>query len=450
MISHLQSPSGALDAEFITVGALTVFGPTLPLRKRKPMKTTAIILALLASGICWAQPPADCKPSSLNIPGAPYPCVFPDRRTMFRVAATDAQKVRVRVGAGFDMTKEADGLWYATSTPLVEGFHYYMLTVDGASVSDPATATFFGGGAWSSAIEIPAADADFYSHKDVPHGLVRDQWYYSTVTQQWRRCMVYTPADYDTNTKAHYPVLYLLHGWGENELGWTFQGHVDQIMDNLIAAGRAKPMLVVMDNLNAVKPGEDGSLYNARGVLTQAVPQPLPPPNAAPAGPGGSQRTGAASPARPPFRLSTTFTEMMFTDLIPMIEKNYRVASGRENRAMAGLSMGGMQTFTTALQNLDKFAYLGGFSGNCGSFGGAAFDPKTTCGGAFADPAAFNAKVKLLFLSTGSVEGPRVKEFSDALTAAGIKNVYFESSGTAHEWLSWRRALNDFAPRLFQ
>jgi enterochelin esterase family protein len=373
---------------------------------------------------------------------------------MFRVAAPDAQKVRVRVGAGFDMAKEADGLWYATTTPLVEGFHYYMLTIDGASVSDPATQTFFGSGAWSSAIEIPAADADFYSHKDVPHGVVRDQWYFSTVTQQWRRCMIYTPPDYDTNTKARYPVLYLLHGWGENELGWTFQGHVDQIMDNLIAAGKAKPMLIVMDNLNAVKPGEDGTIYNARGVLTQAVPQPQPPPGAPPAapaaGPGAPRPAGGAAPARPMFRLSTTFTEMMFTDLIPMVEKSYRVAPGRENRAMAGLSMGGMQTFTTGLQNLDKFAYLGGFSGNCGSFGGGAFDPKTSCGGAFADAAAFNKQVKVLFLSTGSVEGPRVKQFSDELTQAGINNVYFESPGTAHEWLSWRRALADFAPRLFR
>jgi enterochelin esterase family protein len=145
---------------------------------------------------------------------------------------------------------------------------------------------------------------------------------------------------------------------------------------------------------------------------------------------------------------STTFTEMMFTDLIPMVEKNYRVAPGRENRAMAGLSMGGMQTFTTGLQNLDKFAYLGGFSGSCGGRG--TFDPKTSCSGAFADPAAFNKKVKLLFLSTGSVEGLGVKNFSDALTQAGIHNVYFESPGTAHEWLSWRRALQDFAPRLFR
>lgn len=396
---------------------------------------TLIAFLLLASGLCWAQPPASCKPSSLNIPGAPYPCVFPDHRAMFRVAAPEAQKVRVHIGAGFDMAKEADGLWYATTTPLPEGFHYYMVNVDGATMSDPATQTFFGSGEWSSAIEIPADDADFYSHKDVPQGVVRIQWYFSNVTGQWRRCFIYTPPGYDTNSKARYPVLYLLHGWGENEFGWTFQGHVDQIMDNLIAAGKAKPMIIVMDNLNAVRPGEDGSIYNARGVVTQAVPLPPPPPG--------------KPPARPMLKLSSTFTDMMFADLIPMVEKDYRVAPGRENRAMAGLSMGGFQTFNTGLQHLDKFAYLGGFSGNCMGFGGA-FDPKTSCGGAFADPAAFNAKVKVLFLSTGSVEGPRVKQFSDALTQAGIKNVYFESPGTAHEWLTWRRALADFAPRLFR
>ncbi len=420
------------------------------------MKKVAIAMLLVATGICWAQPPADCKPSSLNIPGAPYPCVFPDHHAMFRVSAPEAQSVKVRVGKGVDMTKGADGLWYATTTPLVEGFHYYMLNIDGASVSDPATQSFFGGGEWSSAIEIPADDADFYSHKDVPHGVVRIQQYYSTVTQQWRRCLIYTPPGYDTNAKMRYPVLYLLHGWGENELGWTFQGHVDDIMDNLIAAGKVKPFLIVMDNLNAVKPGEDGSLYNARGVLTQAVPQPQAPMGGAPGVPGaggpGGQRpaAGATPPRRPMFHLSTTFSDMMFTDLIPMVEKNYRVAPGRENRGMAGLSMGGMQTFTTGLENLDKFAYLGGLSGNCGGFGGGAFDPKTSCSGAFADPAAFNSKVKVLFLSTGSVEGPRVKEFSDELTKAGIHNVYFESPGTAHEWLSWRRAFADFAPRLFR
>jgi hypothetical protein len=186
------------------------------------MKKIIAVWILLTPASCLAQPPAECKPSSLNVPGAPYPCVFPDHRAMFRLSAPDAQKVRVRVGTGFDMAKEADGLWYATTTPLPEGFHYYMVNIDGSSVSDPATGSFFGGGQWSSAIEIPAADAEFYSHKQAPHGLVRDEWYFSTVTQQWRRAMIYTPPGYDQNAKARYPVLYLLHGWGENELGWTF------------------------------------------------------------------------------------------------------------------------------------------------------------------------------------------------------------------------------------
>ncbi len=399
------------------------------------MKRIAMVAAaFLAAGTAWAQPPAACKPNALNIPGAPYPCIMPDRTAIFRVNAPNAQKVQVSAGH-VDMTKKEDGLWYATTPPLVEGFHYYTINVDGASVSDPATRPFFGGGLWSSAIEVPAADSDFYARKEVPHGVVRDQEYYSTVTGQWRRAMIYTPPGYDANTKMRYPVLYLLHGWGENEFGWTFQGHVDLIMDNLLATNKVKPMIIVMDNLNAAKPGEDASIYNARSVLTQAVPVPPPAP-------------GTAAPPRGMPRMSNTFTEMMFTDLVPMVEKDYRTAPGRDNRAMAGLSMGGFQTFNTGLTNLDKFAYLGGFSGNCAS--GGTFDPKTSCSGAFSDPAAFNKKVKLLFISTGSVEGPRVKQFSDALEQAGVKNVYFESPGTAHEWLTWRRSFEDFAPRLFR
>lgn len=411
-------------------------------------KGVIVLIALLAAVAGWAQVPAGCQPSSLNIPGAPFPCVFPDHRAAFRVSAPAAQAVTVRIGKGFPMTKGANGLWYVTTTPLPEGFHYYMLDIDGGVVSDPATKSFFGSGEWSSAIEIPAQDAAFYTLQDVPHGVVREQWYYSSVTQQWRDCLIYTPPGYDVHTKERYPVLYLFHGWGENQRGWTDQGHVNAIMDNLIAAGKAKPMIIVMDNLNAVKPGENDSLYHARGPLTEADPRPGAPLGGF--GPGPRARRGPnARVRRPPFRLGNTFTEMMFTDLIPMVEKNYRVAPGRENRAMAGLSMGGMQTFTTGLDHLDKFAYLGGFSGNCASFGGP-FDPKTSCDGAFADAAAFNRKVKVLFLSTGSVEGPRVKEFSEALTKDGIRNVYYESPGTAHEWLTWRRALENFAPRLFR
>ena len=389
------------------------------------------------TGVAWGQPPGDCRPNPLNIPGAPYPCVFPDNRVMFRVAAPDAQNVRVRVGKGFDMTREADGLWYATTTPQVTGFHYYTIQIDGAVVADPSTRTFFGGGWWNSAIEVPDPDGDYFALQDVPHGEVRQRWYRSSTTATWRRAYIYTPPGYDTGTKTRYPVLYLLHGWGENEQGWHVQGHVDVIMDNLIAAGKARPMIIVMENLNAVKPGESAALYFARGVLTQAVPEPPPPPGAAPA------------PRRPLGPMgSAVFTDMMLNDLIPMVERTFRVAPGRENRAMAGLSMGGFQTFTTTLAHLDAFAYIGGFSGSTGGRGG--FNPKTSNDGVFADAAAFNKKVKLLFLGIGSEEGPGTKTFSDQLTQAGIRNVFFESPGTAHEWLTWRRCFKDFAPRLFR
>jgi enterochelin esterase-like enzyme len=402
----------------------------------------ALILAALSCGLSWGQAADDCKPSPLNVPEAKYPCVYSDNRAMFRVIAPNAQKVSVRIAKGFDMTKGADGIWSVTTTPLVVGFHYYSLQIDGATVADPSTMTYFGSGWQNSGIEIPepAADADYYQPKDVPHGRVSEQWYFSKVTGKWRRCFVYTPPEYEA-AKTKFPVLYLLHGWGEDETGWFTQGHVDSIMDNLIAAKKAKPMIIVMDNLNAVKPGESASLFAARGLV--------PAPGAAPAAQPGRGAPGAPGGRGPGGFNLTAFTDMMFTDLIPMVERTYRALPGRENRAMAGLSMGGMQTFTTGLNNLDKFAYLGGFSGSCGGRGGT-FDPKTACGGAFADPAAFNKKVKVLFLGIGSVEGQGAKGFSDALTQAGIHNVYFESPGTAHEWLTWRRCLNDFAPRIFK
>jgi enterochelin esterase-like enzyme len=384
-----------------------------------------LTLMALAAGLCSAQAADECKPSSLNIPGAKFPCVYQDGRATFRLVAAEAQKVQVRVGKNFDMVKGEDGAWSVTTTPLVVGFHYYTFVVDGATVADPSTRTFFGSGWDNSGIEIPEGpEVDYYLPKNVPHGQVSQRWYYSTVTAKWRRCYVYTPPGYESG-KKRYPVLYLMHGWGENEQGWHTQGHADFILDNLIAAKKAAPMIIVMDNLNAAKPGEDAAIFNARWLSPQGQPR---------RGLGGF--TGA------------TFTEMMFTDLIPTIEKTYRVAPGRENRAMAGLSMGGMQTFLTTLANLDKFAYIGGFSGSTGGRGG--FDPKTSNNGVFADAAAFNKKVKVLFLGIGSAEGPGTKNFSEALTKAGVNNVYFESPGTAHEWLTWRRCLNDFAPRLFQ
>ncbi len=417
---------------------------------KKPLLVSWFVCAVCAAPT-WAQPPADCRPNALNTPNAPYPCIFPDNRVTFRVAAPEAQKVRVRLGPGFDMNKGPDRLWYVTTPPQVVGFHYYTLAIDGAVVADPATRTFFGSGFDNSAIEVPepGADGGYSSLKEVPHGDIRQRWYFSTVTGQWRRAYVYAPPDYDANTRTRYPVLYLLHGWGENEQGWHVQGRVDVIMDNLIAERQAKPMIIVMDNLNAVRPGESAALYGARGSLTQAVveaPQPASP------GPGG--RAAGGGPAGGPGRGgrgplgSAVFTDMMLTDLIPMVERSFRVAAGRDNRAMAGLSMGGAQTFVTALAHLDKFAYIGGFSGSSG--GGPGFDPKTSNGGVFADAAAFNEKVKVLFLGIGSAEGPNTRNFSEQLARAGITNVYYESPGTAHEWLTWRRSFKEFAPRLFR
>lgn len=226
----------------------------------------------------------------------------------------------------------------------------------------------------------------------------------------------------DEHIRGRYPVLYLLHGWGENETGWHTQGHVDFIMDNLIAAGKAKPMIVVMDNLDAVKPGESATLFAGRG----SVPPPSdrsqqpPAPRVTAARGTGHGRGATPGGGGPRGFVLSAFTDMMSTDLIPMLERTYRVAPGRENRAMAGQPMGGMQTFTAALNNLDRLASLGGFSGSCGGCG-AAFDPKTNCNGAFADPAAFNKKVKMLFLGIGSAEGPGTKTFSDALAVSSAK-----------------------------
>lgn len=388
---------------------------------------------VLMCGSCLLQAADDCKPSTLNIPGAQYPCVYPDSRAAFRLTAPDAKTVQVSVGKRYDMTKGADGVWTVTTPPLVVGFHYYALIVDGVQVADPASETFFGSGWQNSGIEIPEQGVDFYSAKDVPHGEVRSRWYFSKVTGAWRRCYVYTPPDYDTNLKARYPVLYLLHGGGEDQRGWVMQGRVDFILDNLIAAKKGKPMLIVMDSMSARKPGEPAPARSGapgRGAAQGGQPGRMPPASAA-------MLAG-----------NRTFTEMMLQDLIPMIDSTYRTLPNRENRAMAGLSMGGMQTFATTLTNLDKFDYIGGFSGSGGS--GGTFDPKTSGNGAYADAAAFNKKVKLLWLGVGTEENPNTKIFHEALDKHGIKNVYFESPGTAHEWLTWRRCLNDFAPRLFQ
>lgn len=410
-----------------------------------------VLAMLLGAHVALAQAPdPDCVPSRLNVAEALYPCIHPDNRVTVRVNAPDANSVRVSLGGGYDLEKGSDGIWQVTTAPLAVGFHYYWLTIDGATVADPQTMTFFGSGWQNSALEIPDPDGDFYQQRDVPRGKVAQQWYFSKVTGKWRRAYVYTPPDYDTNTSARYPVLYLLHGWGEDETGWHRQGHVDIILDNLIAEGKAVPMIVVMDNLNATKPGESGAIFGARGLVPPPGAQPA---QAAPARGAGPGRGGppAGGRGRGGSLARSTYTEMMFTDLVPTIERLYRVRTDRESRAMAGLSMGGAQTFGTVLPNRDKFAYVAGFSGNCAGFGGGQpIDIKTVCDGAFADVEKWNREMKVLFLSIGSTEGPGTKNLSEALTKAGVNHVFYESPGTGHVWQTWRRSFREFAPLLFK
>ena len=405
-----------------------------------------IVFAIVcACGLSLAQTAQDAHPASSNVMGAQYPKVTTDLRGMFRLPAPDAQKVEVNVGgAKYAMTKGADGYWSATSAPLVPGFHYYSILVDGVSINDPGSETYFGVGREYSGIEVPEKGADFYYPKDVPHGDVREHWYYSKVTASWRRCYVYTPPGYDSAPKMRYPVLYLQHGAGEDERGWIAQGHANFILDNLLAAQKAKPMIVVMDHGYAFRPGEP-------------VQQPFatPAPASSPLTGGRAMPQPAAQTRPPSGTMATgTFEEVMVSEIIPMIDAAYRTIPDRDHRAMAGLSMGGMQTFQITLKHLDKFAYIGGFSGAGGGFAGTPFDAKTAYNGVLSDAAAFNKKVKLVWLGIGTAEPERMSKsihgFHDALEQAGIKHVFYESPGTAHEWQTWRRDLNDFAPRLFQ
>ena len=378
--------------------------------------------------------PAEGKPASTNIRGSEYPRIHDDLRVTFRIKAPDAQKVEFGFfdNKRYEAKKGEDGSWTATTDPVVPGFHYYRMFIDGVQVNDPASRTFYGTGKDTSGIEVPEKGVDYYLPKDVPHGEVRERWYFSKTTEDWRRIFVYTPPGYDSDRETRYPVLYLQHGGGEDETGWPNQGRMSFIMDNLIAAKKARPMLVVMEQGYARRPGE-------------TAPTPAPPRPAAP---------GQAPPPRPDMsRMFAAFEDVMVKDLIPMIDATYRTTPDRDHRAMAGLSMGGMQTFQITLKHLDLFSHIGGFSGGGGGFGGGTFDPKTAHGGVMADADEFNKKVKVLWLGIGTTEPQRmyesVKNYHEALEKAGINHIYYESPGTSHEWLTWRRCLNEFAPLLF-
>ncbi|WP_080059870.1 alpha/beta hydrolase-fold protein [Spirosoma aerolatum] len=357
-------------------------------------------------------------PATTNIPGQKYPQVLPDNRVVFRVKAPDAHKLQIDLGKKYDMVKDSSGFWTVTTEPIVEGFHYYSLIADGVATCDPSSQTFYGMGRMASGIDIPDKDMEYYQAKNVPHGQVRSVNYYSDITKAWRRANVYTPPGYDESPKKRYPVLYLQHGAGEDESGWPSQGKMDFILDNLIAEGKATPMIVVME----------------RGYATD----PTKPVSTTGNGPGSMN--------------SNVFPEVLVKEVIPMIDKTFRTLTDRDNRAMAGLSMGGFQTFQTTMTNLDKFAYIGGFSGAGRLQPGA--DIKQLYDGAWADADAFNKKVKVVYVSIGTKEPERmytgVKGFHEALEKAGIRHVYYESPGTSHEWQTWRRSLRQYASLIFK
>jgi enterochelin esterase-like enzyme len=386
------------------------------MRQIRNILLTALLLSTI-NLICIAQINdlyKDSKPAPTNVPGVEFPRIDSQLRGIFRVEAPDAQKVQLDLGSVYDMVKGTDGVWTVTTKPLVPGFHYYYLIIDGYRFSDPSSESFYGIGRMMSGIEVPASDQDFYTAKEVPHGQIRECYFFSKVSNNYKRLFVYTPADYET-TSNRYPVLYLQHGMGEDERGWVDQGKVGIIMDNLIAEGRCKPMIIVMSN------GDIAAIFKAKQGED---------PNVA------RQRFGA------------NFTPMLLNEIIPYVEKTFRIIPDRENRAMAGLSWGGFQTYQIAFTNLDKFSYIGGFSG------AGSFDPekeiKTVYNGAFSDPASFNKKVHVFFIGIGSVEGQHMKTLSDTFKKADINNTYYESQGTAHEWLTWRRCLYNFAPMLFK
>jgi enterochelin esterase-like enzyme len=365
----------------------------------------------------------DWKPAPSNQAGKQYPQVNSEGRVKFRIVAPKAQSVGVSFRDSSPFTKGDDGAWTGYTRPLDEGFHYYTINIDGADVPDPNSQYFYGASRWGSAIEVPAKDGDFYALKNVPHGQLREIHYFAKSSNTNRHAFVYTPPDYDKDTSKRYPVLYLQHGAGEDETGWGRQGYAGLIMDNLIAEGKTKPFIIAMEY--------GGNPFAGGQRRTNAAP--------------ASATNSAAGPGGRTFNFSA-FEKALIEDFIPFIDANFRTIADQPHRAMAGLSMGGMQTRTITLAHLDKLSHIGVFSG-----GSIALTNIT-------DMAKFKEKVKLVFISYGSRElggdranrGGDPKANTEALKAAGINAHFYVSPDTAHEWQSWRRSLREFAPLLFR
>lgn len=364
-----------------------------------------------------AVPDTSFEVATSNQPGKQYPQVHSDGRVRAGVLAPDAQKVQLDIGGKkYDLTKNEKGFWTGESLPQDPGFHYYQLNIDGASVPDPGSLYFYGAGRWGSGVEVPAPDQDFYALKNVPHGMLSEKWYLSNITGAWRRCFVYTPAAYSSNTQERYPVLYLQHGSFEDETGWGNQGKAGIILDNLIAGGKAVPMIIVIDNGYAYLPGQGPTAINPR-------------------------------PA-------SIFEDVLIKEIIPMIDAGFRTKTDRMYRAIAGLSMGANQTMRVIMNNPDKFAWYGGFSGTSNYPSKDPIDPVTFLDGKFKNGESVNKSLRLLWLGLGTKEpNPfpgSVGAFRAMLDKQGIKYLYYQSAGTAHEWLTWRRDLREFASLIFK
>ncbi len=386
-----------------------------------------IFVVVMTCAVCLGQ--NDSRRLSTTIPDAEYPRLNADRSATFRVQADQAQKVQLLLELGqatYDMVKAQNGFWEVTTKPLLPGFHYYAISVDGFTSNDPGSRVFFAARKEVSGLEVPGPDSDFFAVKNVSHGTVRTEWYFSRTTGQTRRIFVYTPPGYDQST-ARYPVLYLQHGWGEDEAGWSDQGHENFILDNLIAAQKAVPMIIVNEN------GMTGVHF-----------QPPPPP-----------RNPAVHNGPPPPRAVShffmderyaTLDKVISVDLVPFIDGHFRTIPDRDHRALAGLSMGGAQALRIGLNHLDQFSYLGAFSPAI-----AITDTSKDYDGVLADPARINQRLHLLWIGIGADDFllTSVKQSHETLEKAGIQHVWVESSG-AHVWTVWRKYLADFVPRLFQ
>jgi len=406
-----------------------------------------ILLAMLGMTISIASYsqsadfPADTKPASTNIVGQEYPRIDSQRRVYFRILAPGAQSVSVGLG-NTALTKGEDGFWTGVTKPEDPGFHYYSLKIDGVEVADPSSESFFGAGKMMSGIEIPEDGVNFYDIKNVPHGNVNSFWYFAKSTNEYRHAYIYTPPGYDKNTTQRYPVLYLQHGMGEDRRAWSNQGRANFILDNLIAEGKAKPMIIVMED-GGIAAGMGGAPRRPAGQRPPQAPAAGQAPGAAPQGQAPRGAMGAPGGMA---SFWDGFGKVIVNDLIPTIDASYRTLSDREHRAIAGLSLGGTQTYGISQANLDKFSHIGIFSAPFG-FPGV----ETGYNGLLKKPAEFAKLVKVFYVSMGSKEGANSgRAIHEALDQAGVKNVYYEAPGTAHEFQTWRKSLYGYAQLLFQ